>query len=101
MVRAHKGQFENQESLEEDGVSVHLDPQAWQHLKIIGRISFLPCSPGACRMLRPKLWTLGEHLLQTLGELFTILSSRPQASGDGDSVCVPLLGRLLPCDHGL
>ena len=90
------------ESLEEDGVSVHLDPLAWQHLKLFGHISCLPyTSERVVCMLSLLLWTLGVHLRWPLGELFTVLSSRPWASGDGDCVCVPLLGRLLPGDHGL
>lgn len=90
------------ESLEEDGVSVRLDPLAWQCLKLFGCVSCLPyASERVVCMLGLLLWILGVHLLWPLGELFTVLSSRPRASGDGDRVCVPLLGRLLPGDHGL
>ena len=87
------------ESLVEDGVSVHLDPPAGQRLKLTGRVSRLPYSSE--RVLGLSLWTLGARLWRPQGELFTVLSSRPRASGDGHRVCVPLLGRLLPGDHGL
>ena len=90
------------ESLVEDGVSVHLDPPAGQRLKLTGRVSRLPySSERVVCVLGLSLWTLGARLWRPQGELFTVLSSRPRASGDGHRVCVPLLGRLLPGDHGL
>ena len=90
------------ESLEEDGVSVHLDPPAGQRLKLTGCISCLPySSERVVCMLGLSLWTLGVRLRRPQGELFTVLLSRPRASGDGHRVCVPVLGRLLPSDHGL
>lgn len=89
------------ESLEGDGVSVHLDPPAWQRLKLTGRVSCPPySSERVVCMLGLSLWTLEVHLWRPQGELFTVLSSRPRASGDGHRVCVPLLRRLLPGDHG-
>lgn len=58
MLEAYNGWFKNQESLEEDGVSFHLGPQAWQHLKIFGGISFclsvlehVVCLGSAVRLL--------------------------------------------------